>query len=80
VGTRPLRYRVLNPTSNSIAYPWLNSVPNETHFTLEHLPARFHSGRDLVEYPVGPTSPNTPGHDDDNFYSPWYFQSHSDPQ
>jgi hypothetical protein len=55
-------------------------VADESHFTLEHLPARFHLRRDLVEYPVIPTPPNTPGHDYDNFHSLWYFRSHSDPQ
>jgi hypothetical protein len=68
-GTRPLQYRVLNPTSNSIVYHWLNSVANKTHFTVEHLYAHFHSGWDLIEYLVDSTSSNTPGHDGDNFHS-----------
>jgi hypothetical protein len=42
-------------------------VANKTHLSFEHLPARIHSGRDLVEYPVVPAFPNAPGHDDDNF-------------
>ena len=76
----PLCYRMLYLASNSITYSRLNPMADESHFTLEHLPARFHRGWDLVEYLVIPTPPNAPGYDYNNFHSPWYFQSHSDPQ
>jgi hypothetical protein len=75
-----LCYKILYPASNFISYPGLNPVANVSHFRLEHLPAGFHRGRYLVEYPVIPTFPYAPRHDYDNLHSPWHFQSCSGPQ
>jgi hypothetical protein len=80
MGTKSLRYRALNPITNFITYLWFNSVAHETHLSFKHFLTRIHRGRGLVEYPIIHVFPNSSGHNDDSFHSPWHFPSHSNPQ